>query len=307
MTGQTTLDYLKPRLFDPLGIKDPTWATSPQGISLGGYGLSIRTEDIARFGQLYLQKGKWEGKQLVPESWVDLATARQTSNGSAPTSDWDQGYGYQFWRARHNAYRGDGAFGQYCLVMPDQDTVVAINSGVKDMQAVLNVVWDHLLPALESSPLAADPAGDKQLKDRLAGLGMPTVPAGSPGELAAKVSGKRFSFPTNSRKVEAVTLTTGDSPATLTMRIDGTDQKIVCGPASWTTGRAGFGPLPEGPIAANGGWTDGDTFTAKVAFVETPFVLTLRLNYEGDALTLDTETNVGFGATKQPTLTGKAE
>ena len=307
VTGQTVLDYLKPRLFDPLGIKDPTWGTSPQGISLGGYGLSIRTEDIARFGQLYLQKGKWEGKQLVPESWVDLATARQTSNGSAPTSDWDQGYGYQFWRARHNAYRGDGAFGQYCLVMPDQDTVVAINSGVKDMQAVLNVVWDHLLPALESSPLAADPAGDKQLKDRLAGLGMPTVPAGSPGELAAKFSGKQFSFPTNSRKVEAVTLTTGDFPATLTIRIDGTDQTIVCGPASWTTGRAGFGPLPEGPIAANGGWTDGDTFTAKVAFVETPFLLTLKLNFNGDELTLDTDSNVGFGATKQPTLAGKAD
>jgi CubicO group peptidase (beta-lactamase class C family) len=111
-TGTTVLDYLRPRLFEPLGIDNPTWGASPQGITLGGYGLSIRTEDIARFGQLYLQKGKWNGRQLVPATWVESATSRQTSNGSSPKSDWEQGYGYQFWRCRHGAYRGDGAFGQ---------------------------------------------------------------------------------------------------------------------------------------------------------------------------------------------------
>src|SRR5262245_43043714 len=145
-TGQTVLDYLKPRLFDPLGIENPTWEKSPQGVSAGGYGLSIRTEDIAKFGQLYLQKGMWNGKQLVPAAWVEAATARQTSNGSNPMSDWEQGYGYQFWRCRHDAYRGDGAFGQYCVVLPEQDAVIAITSGVRDMQAVLNLVWDKLLP-----------------------------------------------------------------------------------------------------------------------------------------------------------------
>src|SRR5262249_20696480 len=124
-TGTTVLDYLRPRLFEPLGIEHPTWGASPQGITLGGYGLSIRTEDIARFGQLYLQRGKWQGKQLVPEAWVEAATARQTSNGSNPKSDWDQGYGYQFWRSRHGAYRGDGAFGQFCVGLPEQDAVIA--------------------------------------------------------------------------------------------------------------------------------------------------------------------------------------
>ena len=94
-TNQTVLDFLKPRLFEPLGIDHPTWETSPQGISTGGYGLSIRTEDIAHFGQLYLQKGQWHGKQLVPEAWVEAATSRQTSNGSSPQSDWEQGYGYR--------------------------------------------------------------------------------------------------------------------------------------------------------------------------------------------------------------------
>ena len=130
-TGQTVFNYLQPRLFEPLGIKNPTWDASPQGITFGGVGLNIRTEDIARFGQLYLQKGEWNGKQLLPASWVETATARQTSNGSEPTSDWDQGYGYLFWRCRHGLYRGDGAFGQFCIVMPQQDAVVAITSGTQ--------------------------------------------------------------------------------------------------------------------------------------------------------------------------------
>ena len=100
LTGQTVAEYLKPRLFEPLGITQPIWNSNWQGISLGGYGLSVRTEDIARFGQLYLQKGSWQGRQLVPKDWVELATSKQVSNGSNPKSDWDQGYGFQFWRCR---------------------------------------------------------------------------------------------------------------------------------------------------------------------------------------------------------------
>ena len=158
-TGQTVLDYLQPRLFEPLGIEHPTLGDQPAGRStLGGYGLSVRTEDIAQFGQLYLQKGKWNGKQLVPaRRGSRRRPRRQTSNGSNPKSDWDQGYGYQFWRCRHGAYRGDGAFGQYCIVLPEQDAVIAITSGVKNMQAVLNLVWDKLLPALERGQAAPRP------------------------------------------------------------------------------------------------------------------------------------------------------
>ena len=114
----------------------------------------MRTEDIARFGQLYLQKAVWMGKRLMPSAWIDAATTRQTSNGSNPKSDWEQGYGYQFWRCRHGLYRGDGAFGQFCIVMPEQDAVVAITSGGRDMQAVMNLVWEKLLPASEASAVA---------------------------------------------------------------------------------------------------------------------------------------------------------
>jgi CubicO group peptidase (beta-lactamase class C family) len=149
VTGLTLLEYLEPRLFEPLGIPKPTWLRSPQGIDAGGWGLSIRTEDIAKFGQLYLQRGEWNGATLIPSGWVDEATKRQVSNGD-PTlpDDWTQGYGYQFWRCRNDAYRGDGKLGQFCVVMPERDAVLVLTGDVEDMAGELNFVWEHLLPAL---------------------------------------------------------------------------------------------------------------------------------------------------------------
>lgn len=170
VTGETVLDYLTPRLFEPLGIEKPKWDNSPQGISIGGYGLYLRTEDIAKFGQLYLQQGKWNGKQLLPESWIQQATSKQVSNGSDPNRDWDQGYGFQFWRCRHGAYRGDGKDGQFCIVLPEQDAVIAITANTGDMQAELNVVWDKLLPAFHDKPLAENAEEQETLKSLISSL-----------------------------------------------------------------------------------------------------------------------------------------
>src|SRR6476646_5938896 len=151
VTGQTELEYLKPRLFEPLGIENPKWDTSPEGNSLGGYGLYLRTEDLAKFGQLYLQKGKWNGKQLLPEKWVEEATSKQVPNdqeGHAKIGiDWTQGYGFQFWRCTHNAFRGDGRAGQLCIVIPEKDAVVAITADTNSFQNEMNAIWDHLWPA----------------------------------------------------------------------------------------------------------------------------------------------------------------
>ncbi|MGC9944429.1 MAG: serine hydrolase, partial [Verrucomicrobiota bacterium] len=195
VTGQTVLDYLRPRLFEPLDIEHPVWDTNFQGISLGGYGLRVHTEDIAKFGQLYLQHGNWQGQQLLPADWVAMATSRQTSNGSDPDSDWTQGYCFQFWRCRHHAFRGDGAFGQYCVVMPDQDTVVAINSGVKNMQSVLNVIWDKLLPNLQAQALAPDPDAVRQLGDKIARLEVATAQGLVTPSSAAPFLNRKYVFP----------------------------------------------------------------------------------------------------------------
>ncbi|MEP6755750.1 MAG: serine hydrolase [Chthonomonadales bacterium] len=170
VTGKTVFDYLSPRLFEPLGIEGAHWDQSPQGINLGGYGLFVRTEDVAKLGLLYLQKGRWSGKQILPEAWVADATTRQTSNGSNPNSDWDQGYCYQFWRCRHNGFRGDGAAGQFCIVLPDEDTVIAITAKTGDMQSELNVVWDNLLPALHKKSLPTNSEATAKLKGILGKL-----------------------------------------------------------------------------------------------------------------------------------------
>ncbi len=174
VTGQTVLDYLKPRLFDPLGIENPHWDGSPEGYSLGGTGLYLRTEDMARFGQLMLQHGEWEGKQLIPRKWVEQATSEQISTVDEAHGkigpDWHQGYGYQFWRCRHHAFRADGAGGQFIVVMPDQDAVMAITAETGNMQGELDAVWNYLLPAFEAKPLPADPTGDEKLKDAVANL-----------------------------------------------------------------------------------------------------------------------------------------
>jgi CubicO group peptidase (beta-lactamase class C family) len=305
-TGQTVLDYLGPRLFEPLGIDRPTWEASPQGVTAGGYGLSVRTEDIAKFGQLYLQKGVWQGRQLVPAAWVEAATARQTSNGSNPRSDWDQGYGYQFWRCRHGAYRGDGAFGQFCVVLPDQDAVIAITSGVRDLQAVLNLVWDKLLPGLRPSSLAPDDVARTSLEHALKGLSLrPPRGSGTP----PAVWGKRYVFPANDRKLESVALESGGegSAATLVARVNGVERRIACGRGAWPKGRLAWGRLPEQPAAASGAWTADDTFTAKLCFYETPFTVTVRLTFSGAEVRCDSESNVGFGSTKDPRLVGKVE
>src|SRR6185436_19027456 len=149
-SGVKLNDYLAPRLYAPLGIQAAAWTESPQGINTGGIGLSLRTEEAARFGELYLQKGVWQGRRLLPEAWVMEATAAPVSNGEAAGSDWNQGYGYQFWRCRHGAYRGDGVFGQYCVVMPEQDAVLVMTGGmdVFDMQPPLDMLWEILLPSM---------------------------------------------------------------------------------------------------------------------------------------------------------------
>jgi len=306
VTGRTLLDYLRPRLFEPLGIEHPTWEASPDGVTAGGYGLSIRTEDIARFGQLYLQKGKWQQKQLVPQAWIEAATARQTSNGSNPNSDWDQGYGYQFWRSRHGAFRGDGAFGQYCVVLPEQDAVIVITSGVKDMQAVLNLVWDKLLPAMKPSPLAPDDESETKLNGMLRALSLrPQQGSGSAGDCF----GKKYVFPANDRKLEAVTLEQDgkEGGVTLVLRIDGADKRVACGHGEWRNGRIVWGKSAEQPVAISGAWTADNIYTAKLCFYETPFIVSIRLSFADKALLYNSESNVGFGLTKESQLIGNIE
>jgi hypothetical protein len=319
LSGEKVVDYLGPRLFQPLGIGTPRWDEVPGGYTMGGSGLHLRTEDIACFGQLYLQKGQWQGQQLVPAAWIEAATAKQVSNGSSPTSDWNQGYGFQFWRCRPGFYRGDGAHGQFCIVMPEQDAVIAITSGVRNMQQVMNVVWDKLLPALNhEAALPANPAAEQALRKKLASLtvrGPTNVAAASPQ--ATQFTGRTYVFPQNERGLESLTLQVNGGQTSLVVRgpnYDGTP--MVIGHGTWHRGgttRFGsdFDPrnrrLQDEAVSAVGGWASPDTFVAKLCYHETPYMLTVRLQFGGDLVVLDADYNTAFGNNAFPQLLGRAE
>ena len=170
VTGQKVVDYLEPRLWKPLGIEKPFWQESPAGINTGGWGLYLHTEDMARMGLCLLNGGKFCGRQVIPADWVKEMSANQVPSVGAglneqqmkeilavhpdlpfflpETSDWVQGYGYQMWRCRHNAFRADGANGQYILVLPEKDAVIVTTAHVQDMQKELNLIWYFIFPAL---------------------------------------------------------------------------------------------------------------------------------------------------------------
>ena len=319
VTGENLLDYLRPRLLDPLGIVDATWSEDAQGIAHGGFGLSITTESIARFGQLYLQQGEWEGEQLLSADWVAQATARQTSNGSDPDNDWDQGYGYQFWRSRHG-YRGDGAGGQFALVLPEHDAVVAVTSGTRSMGVIMSIVWDRLLPAMQDEPLADNPAEVERLREQLNNLSI-SVPAGDPaaaGESAAdghrEWLGRSWQFEDNALDINALALNSQNDRTIVVITTPTGAHEIALGSGAWAAGRTGLFPGAVGVLlgddqgaghrmAAAGAWTGTDEFTFRLAYTETPRVATLRLQFSEASLALDIDQIGGFGQ-RVPTLTG---
>lgn len=303
LTGQTVLDYLRPRLFEPLGIEGPTWETCPRGVSTGGWGLSIRTEDIARFGQLYLQKGEWKGRRLVPAAWVAEATSKHIDNSPGRTGDWAQGYGYQFWRCQHGAYRGDGAFGQYCVVMPEQDAVLAITSGIRDMQAVLTLAWERLLPGMTGARSASTSTA---LSERLKSLEVAAPTGTRSSEVATRVSSKTYRLETNPEGLQSARPVFRDGECSVVLRDAKGERKLACGFDEW---RKGTAPLADGTlakVAARGAWTAPDTYSMRLCFYETPYVQTLAWKFNGDQVTLESSFNVGFGPTGRPPITGRA-
>jgi CubicO group peptidase (beta-lactamase class C family) len=275
VTGQTMTEYLRPRLLDPLGIGEVAWLQRPAGRDLGFSGLHAATDAIARLGQLYLQDGVWEGRRLLPSSWIAEATRAHISNADGTAegarSDWQQGYGFQFWMSRHG-YRGDGAYGQFCLVLPEHDAVIAVTAATEQMQDFLNMVWQHLLPAFGTAPL---PGGeDDGLRRRLARLALPPVEADSePPARGAGWAGAEFlpegGVCADQRSLTGVVVAAGAQGWTVSLRESDGPVDVRLGASGWTVDSGSL------PTAVSGGWTDQDTLRVDVLFLETPHRLTV--------------------------------
>ena len=334
VTGQKIIDYLTPRLFQPLGIQGADWEVSPQGIGTGGWGLRLKTEDLAKVGQLYLRKGAWNGRQLLPAKWIDEATsisimqpADPASKTSRDSSDWLQGYGYLFWHCRQkNVYRADGAFGQYIIIMPDQDAVVAITSETGDMQDELNLVWRYILPSIHTDPsssptqkeaLPADPAAETALKQQLSSLTIlpPSWMTASPAAttLAGSISGKTFTVAPNAEHISRISFSFSDQLCHLTLTTDTATYQLSFGQGKWEKGtttlhgphltslaKASMTGLAPFRTVGSYRWKDDNTIELVLRFIESPHTRTISCHFDQNKMSATVQNSFSFG--KSPTV-----
>jgi hypothetical protein len=314
VTGEKILDYLQPRLFDPLKIDKPDWETDPKGINTGGWGLRLKTEDIAKFAQLFLQKGKWNGKQILPEGWTDEASKAhiiqhpEYSQAKRDSSDWEQGYGYQMWRCRNNAYRGDGAFGQYAIVMPEHDAAIAITSETPDMQGELNFIWEVLLPAMKKEPLPADKKSSAQLKNRLANLQLP------PKKDVVKTTPQlwkqpnTFTMSKNDLNIQSLSFSFARNTCEMVMKTDTAQHAFKFGLNEWQKGKTKeHGPylvqfaknnlqgLPDFQIVGEYSWLDENTLELVLRYIESPHSEMYTVKRKGNRITVQVARSFSMG------------
>ena len=265
VTGRGLPELLDERLFQPMGIEHAEWDRVASGLAFGFHGLHLTTEAVAAFGELLLRGGVWGNRQLVPSEWVELATRRhiETLPLQDASADWERspdalcGYGYQFWMSRHG-YRGDGAFGQQCIVVPSHDLVVVVTSAVDQGHALPGIFWDTLLPGLDDPGTTQD---DEILADRLRQLSFVPVPGSA--------------APTRSVKA-TIDASAEDSPLPdgTTVVVDPVDGGWLLRLGSFPNVDIGYGEWRESsplgrPVVAAGAWQD-NTFVAELFVITTP-------------------------------------
>ena len=325
VTGQKVIDYLRPRLFEPLGIYGADWEVSPQGANTGGWGLRLKTEDMAKFGQLYLQGGRWKGKQLLPHEWVKQATSMQilqdpgASQSKRDSSDWLQGYCYQMWRCRHNGVRADGAFGQFIIMLPDQDAVIAIQAETPDMQDEINLVWQYLLPGMQGWAYKEDPDGDAKLKQQLAALALPQPKAAA---TAADFSpnGKVYALDDNPKRMQSIGFDMQDGGVwQVTIKDNKGTYPIPFGADKWAraeTPRSGPSlvagaqshdiGLPPFQTAGSYHWVDDNTLELTLRYIESPHTERFVCHFDGNSIRVEDSNSFEYGK-GGTTLTGSAQ
>jgi CubicO group peptidase (beta-lactamase class C family) len=291
-SGGRLLDYLRPRLLDPLGIDDARWI-SVGGHDVGFSGLHVVTEAIAAFGQLHLDDGRWQGRQVLPAGWVAEATRVQVPNGLADRGagdqnadpDWNAGYGYQFWMCRHG-YRGDGAAGQFCIVWPDRDVVVVTTATAPAMQDLLELIEASLVDAFPDAVPGDDPAvlaAEAALTDRLGSLALPPVPVADAADVAfgpvERVGGG--AAPT----VTGVRADRFDGGWNLVLDLPDGPAVIPAGEDRWLDGVwPGAGSRPGQPTAASAAVHRDGSLRAEIVLLQTPHRILVTADPTGATL-----------------------
>ena len=279
-TGMTALEFARQNLFEPLGIRDVIWPADPQGVTDGFSNIMLYPADAAKIGYLFLNKGRWDGKQIVSQEWVEAATRRQIEVGNG------DGYGYGWWTVPENngEYSAVGRGGQYIRVIPFLDAVIVVSS--QDTE------WDAFVPYLvkalvdREKPLPANPAGEEKLKQALLAIQQPPAPQPVPPlpEMAKTISDKTFELESNPFHLATLRLEFDDS-AEAVMHLTFDD-----GRPAWTVplGLDGVYRMYPGefnlPAGGRGRWEDGDTFLGQVDTISNRETYELSTDFQGDTI-----------------------
>ncbi|MFC6336650.1 serine hydrolase [Pseudomonas sp. CCM 7891] len=326
VSGQTMHALLEERVLGFLGLDPLEWDLAPGGFNSGGNGLSCTTEDSLKFGVLHLNQGQWQGRQLLSPKWIGEATRNQVEDVWMGEFDGKQylprskdaanevpreGYGYQWWMTKHEGYYASGVFGQYCIVLPEQDTVIAFTCGLRLGERRLHAaLWEHLFPALGRD--ATDPkACQAQLDALLEGLRLPMLQGLKQSSSALALQG-RFAIEPNEDGVREIAFdfqadycdfSLVDHRGSHHLRI-GLQQPIESS-TSLTGNYLHHQYQPEQtPVIAHGCWAADGELLMDWRFVETAFADHVSCRVQDGCLLFDRGVNTNAGSMQRPTLTG---
>lgn len=312
VSGLNMTRYLRPRIFEPLGIYDVYCDTCPMGIEYGGGGMFARTEDLAKLALLYLNKGIWNGKRLLSEKWVEQFTKTQFRDSwshSNPTlkPDWYCGYGFQNWRCtQKNAYRFDGSFGQLAVVLEDYDAVLVTTASEARPERILALFWKYMIPAFDRETTEEE---WDELQMRLKKLKLPWPEAMPVSEKAWKISGKdivmddnRESFVTTKRQslafadagIEAGRTGIGkirlvfddESKCRLQYTEDQREHELFLGLKDKMEEGILKSVWGDYPVLSTGRWLDPDRFEARILTITADYCTILTFDFSGEGVTL---------------------
>jgi hypothetical protein len=269
---------------------------------------------MAKFGQLYLQGGRWKGHQILPHEWVKEATTMQilqdpsASPAKRDSSDWLQGYCYQMWRCRHNGVRADGAFGQFIIMLPDEDAVIAIQAETPNMQEEINLVWQYLLPGMQNWAYKDDPDNDAKLKAQLTALALPINDAAAS---AADFSpnGKTYALQSNPKKIQSIGFDIQDGAVwQVTLKDEKGSYTIPFGAGKWArTETPRSGPnlvagaqnhdagLPPFQTAGSYRWIDENTLELTLRYIESPHTERMVCHFDGNNIKVEDSNSFEYG------------
>jgi CubicO group peptidase (beta-lactamase class C family) len=289
LTGQSALDYARKRLFEPLGISDVFWRSDPRGVSIGGYGLLLQPRDMAKFGYLYLRNGVWDGREIIPPSWIE--SVRRASVQMDTPGPLNLRYANLFWVAPDkNVYLANGYHGQRIFVIPGLDIVAAATG--TGHSATIGKEIEMIADAVKSdAPLPPDAAGQSLLASRIQEVATEKPsPVGETPEIAKTISGKVYRFPDNPLRLSSVSLRLdGQSPSYAyelkSARPDGPAQRFE-GPIGLDGVYRTSAPTSLGITAAKGAWSYDKSFVAQLQELGADNLRTVILSFKDKGVDL---------------------